>query len=340
MRSSSIGRWMGLVVLMWSVTACAQNPPPPAPPKPPTPPRAPEPPAPPFESPTPESRDGVIPTIESAMMPTERIDKPILLDEQMEVLRQRIPSFNCVIVRDPGVAKNYPTIPVMMLKNVTVGQFLQFLQASFPGVQYKRIDGPAGALYAIRVRMEDDPLRRQMAIDRNRVRLFRLNEFINTLADESPDKEKPREQKIKEATAQVLSLLQAALEQTEDQEPCIVKIHEPTLTLMFKGSPEKQAVLEEALSALMPGGKSIRSSGIGGFGPKSKWNMSLRDADLDLNAFNDAARDAQAEARAEANQARQQAEALKRQVDQLERERTRNGKSAPQPATQKSAGKD
>ena len=269
------------------------------------------------------------------MMPTERIDKPILLDEQMEVIRQRIPSFNCVIVRDPGVAKNYPTIPVMMLKNVTVGQFLQFLQASFPGVQYKRIDGPAGALYAIRVRMEDDPLRRQMAIDRNRVRLFRLNEFINTLADESPDKDKPREQKIKEATAQVLSLLQAALEQTEDQEPCIVKIHEPTLTLMFKGSPEKQAVLDEALSALMPGRSGSPRSGLGASGSHGpKWNFSLKDSDLDMNSF---LRTAEMEDRA--REIQMEAQQLSRRMSEMQQQKQ---KPKSPPATQKTppASKD
>ena len=55
--------------------------------------------------------------------------------------------------------------------------------------------------------------------------------------------------------------------------------HEPTLTLIFKGSKSKQAVLDEALSALQPRGarplKFGRSEfpnsgfGSGGFGARS-----------------------------------------------------------------------
>jgi hypothetical protein len=217
----------------------------------------------------------------------------------------------------------------MTLKNVTLGQFLQFIQASFPGVQYKRLDGPNGSLYAIRIRMEDDPIRRQLAIDRNRVRLFRLNEFINTLADENPAKDKPREEKVKEATAQVLSLLQAALEQTDDSEPCVVKIHEPTLTLMFKGGPEKQAVLEEALSALMPGGRSNKSAPSGFFNRGPKWDSSFKDFDSDLNGL----------AAAKAEEQEDRARALKAQADQMQQqlrqmERARD-KMAQPPASQR-----
>jgi hypothetical protein len=193
------------------------------------------------------------PTIESAMMPGDRIDKPMLLDDQLEALRAALPNFNSVIVRDPGVAADYPMLPAMTLKNVTVGQFLQFVAASFPGVQFRQIDGPAGSLYAFRIRLEDEAIRRaQLEQEKKRVRLFRLNEYITSLADASPDKEKPREQRIKEATSQVLSLLQAALEQTEGEGPTVVQIHEPTLTLLFKGSSAKQLVLEEALSTLQP----------------------------------------------------------------------------------------
>jgi hypothetical protein len=270
------------------------------------------------------------------MMPAERIDKPILLDDEMEAIRTAIPSFNCVIVRDPGVAKNYPTIPAMTLKNVTLGQFMQFLQASFPGVQSKRIDGPSGSLYAIRIRVEDDPLRRQWAIDRNRVRLYRLNEFINTLADESAAKDKPRDERVKEATAQVLSLLQAALDQTDDQEPCIVKIHEPTLTLMFKGGPEKQAVLQEALQALMPAGSKPRPGGFFGKGnpSSSAWDFSSMDSDM-ANAK--AAYKQAQEAEDQANDARRQADLLRAQMDQMRKERSKGLKG--EASTQKS-GKD
>jgi chromosome segregation ATPase len=51
----------------------------------------------------------------------------------------------------------------------------------------------------------------------------------------------------------VLSLVQAALDETGDsQEKVVLKVHQQTQTLVFKGSPEKMAVLEQALDALRP----------------------------------------------------------------------------------------
>ena len=173
------------------------------------------------------------------------------------------------MVRDPGVAPDYPTLPAMTLKNVTLGQFMQFVQASYPGVQCVRIDGPAGALYSIRIRPDEEAMRRAaLRGDANRVRLYRLADAINALTADKPragpeGKDINRDEAVKDATNQVLSLLQAALDQTDQDGPVTLKIHEPTQTLMFKGSRAKQDVLEEALSTLQPGGlrRGPRGSG-------------------------------------------------------------------------------
>jgi hypothetical protein len=243
---AGVSRLAAALVMIMSVAACAQTRPDAAPPpaEPPPVPRA----------PNPLDAASSSLSVESTPMPGERIERPTLLDDQMAALRAALPNFNVVIVRDPGVPKDYPTLPAMTLKNVTVGQFLEFIQASYPGMQLDRINGPTGTLYAINIRMTEEAVRRNQVIEeRNRVRLFRLNEYINALADESPAKDKPREERVKEATAQVLSLLQAALEETDDGDgPTVVRIHEPTLTLLFKGSQAKQAVLQEALATLHP----------------------------------------------------------------------------------------
>src|SRR5262245_54537692 len=88
--------------------------------------------------------------IEGQPMPAERIEAPTSLDRELEAIRAALPNFNSVVVRDADVSPEYPALPPMTLKNVTVGQFLQFVQASYPGVECRRIDGPAGSLFAIR----------------------------------------------------------------------------------------------------------------------------------------------------------------------------------------------
>ena len=87
-----------------------------------------------------------LPTLEAEAMPMERIGSSTSLDDQLAEIRKALPEFNSVVVRDPGVPADYPMLPAMTLKNVTLGQFLQFIQASYPVVQIIRIDGSAGAL--------------------------------------------------------------------------------------------------------------------------------------------------------------------------------------------------
>jgi hypothetical protein len=78
-------------------------------------------------------------TLESRLMPMDRIERPIPLEDPLAAPRSAIPDFNSVVVRDDGVPQQYPTLPVMTLKNVTLGQFPQFVQASFPSAQILRV---------------------------------------------------------------------------------------------------------------------------------------------------------------------------------------------------------
>ena len=219
------------------------------------------------------------PEMESQPMPSDRIDKPTLLDDELQAIRTAVPDFNSVIIRDAATPADYPTLPPMTLKNVSLGQFLQFIQAAYPGVQCIRIDGPAGSLYSIRINSGNSN------IQHNHVRLYRLSDIINAQADEAAakdkDSNKPRDERLKAATDDVLSLLQAALDQTDQDGPSSLKIHEPTLTLMFKGSQAKQEVLEEALSTLSSKnepfffGRPFRaglSSNNSSFGSGESWN--------------------------------------------------------------------
>src|SRR5689334_18053419 len=56
-------------------------------------------------------------SMEAQAMPTDRIERPILLDDELEAIRAAVADFNSVVVRDPGVPPDYPMLPVMTLKN-------------------------------------------------------------------------------------------------------------------------------------------------------------------------------------------------------------------------------
>ncbi|MGA2440724.1 MAG: hypothetical protein ABSH08_07185, partial [Tepidisphaeraceae bacterium] len=89
--------------------------------------------------------------LEDTVVPDISVAGSTDLDTMIRQLRDKVPGFNVVIVRGEGVSNDYPTLPSMQTKNVTVGQFLQFLQTSFSGVTTQRIDGPTGPLYVIKI---------------------------------------------------------------------------------------------------------------------------------------------------------------------------------------------
>lgn len=217
------------------------------------------------------------PTIETKPMPGAGIERATL-EQVLQSIHEAQPEFNSVVVRANGVPSDYPTIPTMSFKNVTIGQFLQFLQVSFPGITCYRIDGDAGPLYSFRINPDNsanfggggrggfNQLQKP-----NPVHLYRLTEIINNLADDNATKDGkdakdiPQKDRIKAATDEVLSLLQAALDQTDADGPCVLKMHDPTLTLLFKGSAVKQSVLEDAINSLQ-GNRRGGFAGGGGSG--------------------------------------------------------------------------
>ncbi len=302
-------------------------------------------------------------SLESRPMPMDRIEKPVSLDDELAAIRAEIPDFNSVVVREPNIPKDYPTLPTMTLKNVTVGQFLQFVQASYPAVQIIRIDGLSGQLYSIRVRMEGlgggggGFFAQGTAVDPNRLHLYRLNEVVKSLADEKAGKTrdgKPitQDDAVKEATNDVLSLLQAALDQTDQDGPSVLKIHEPTLTLMFKGSRAKQEVLEEALTSLQPrNGRAVRfggggGGGSGGFGQGSNsdpWNNAAFSSSGGGSSAQSAEEDVyrQLMIRAQADRARDEAQrAIDAQIPQKPQMKIVVPPPADQPANPKQSNKD
>jgi hypothetical protein len=215
------------------------------------------------------------PKIETELMPIDKFDN-LPLAEVLKIVHEKMPEFNSVVVRAPGARDDYPVIPQMSVKNVTIGQFLEFVKASYPGVDVKRIDGAAGPLYVVQI--TGGPLDQPnfggfpgggfgggvvpggMAglpgaagpppgPPPNVVQVYRLNDIVASLA---AGKEGDPRELNRAGLADILSLVQIALEESGEKETVILKVHEQTQTLLFKGSPFKQAVLEQVLNTLRP----------------------------------------------------------------------------------------
>jgi hypothetical protein len=213
----------------------------------------------------PETPKEVVPAVELQVIPGDKIGG-VSLDDMLDYLKDKVPGFNSTVVRPQGMSNDYPMMPQMTLKNVTVGQFLELLRTSFPGVTVTRIDnkGPAGApLYVVRVISEQRgsfgmppgaggfpgmpggvggiPTPVAPAI-RPIVKVYRLTEIVANLNGDP-----------KKSMDDVLSLLQAALDQTDKHgDQPLLKLHQPTQTLVFKGMPDQQEVLEQVLDSLRP----------------------------------------------------------------------------------------
>ena len=61
-----------------------------------------------------------------------------------------------------------------------------------------------------------------------------------------------RDGALKKAIESVLSLLQASLETAGQGKGSLLRLHEETETLLFKGSPEQAQLVERALETLLP----------------------------------------------------------------------------------------
>jgi hypothetical protein len=216
------------------------------------------------------------PKIESQLVPGEKFED-LPLAEVLQFIHEKMPEFNSVVVRAPGVKEEYPIIPRMSVKNVTIGQFLEFLRTSFPGVEIQRIEGQAGPLYVVKVTSGpmDQPnfpgvppgfgggvpglpmagafpaggMPPQPGPPGNVVQVYRLNDIVASLI---AGKEGDPRDRSRGALTDILSLVQSALEESGEKENVVLKVHEQTQTMLFKGSPFKQAVLEQVLNTLRP----------------------------------------------------------------------------------------
>jgi hypothetical protein len=275
------------------------------------------------------------PKVESQAMPGEKFENTPL-DEVLQFIHDKVPEFNSVVVRSPGVQAGYPVIPGMSVKNVSIGQFLEFLEVSFPGVNIQRIKGPTGPLYVIKVTA--GPMDQPNFADfpggfapgfgggmpgapmpgpavppgqpQNVVVVYRLNDIVASLV---AGKEGGRELQ-RNALTDILSLVQSALEESGEKEQVVLKVHESTQTLLFRGSPMKQAVLEQVLTTLRPAQDPIQAGQVAEL--KDKLRMVEAQREIDSVRRDEATRSYEKEV----DEMRARTRELQKVADQLQHE--------------------
>jgi hypothetical protein len=189
--------------------------------------------------------------VEGEMLPEEKFSN-VRLDDFLDVVKQKVTGFNSVVVRGPGVSQDYPILPSMGMKNVTIGQFLEFVQTAFPGVGIKRIDGPAAPLYVITIRNEGSEAVLGAEADRGDgsmdMMVFPLDKIIDKLVYEAPGHTEDR----KKALDDVLSLVEAAMKQQSGGAVPALQVHEATQTLVVRGTTAQLKGLSKVLGSLAP----------------------------------------------------------------------------------------
>jgi hypothetical protein len=179
--------------------------------------------------------------LEDRVLPELNLDN-VSLDDAVSFLRDVTPGFNAVIVRDPGVAKDYPVLHAVKLKNITVGQFLDFLNASFPGIAVQRIDGPT-PVYSIHITKNDQNL---MGDDANAVVVYHVDKIILKMAQDQQGSN------TKRALDDLVAMLHNALVADSKNSKALLQADEPTQTILFKGTREENALIANAIKNLMP----------------------------------------------------------------------------------------
>jgi hypothetical protein len=186
-----------------------------------------------------------MPAIEISKQPLEKV---------LNDLKKKLPGFDFSISRE-NVPHDYPVLPAMSVENVSLEDFFNLVQQEVPGVNvaYGPIDSfnrpirgdghPPLCIVSITPDTSGGP---------QTVRVFGLAELIAYRSTGIQGVEK-REDRDKQATNEILSMIQAALDVAGDNNQPVMKLHPETKTLIFKGTDAQAQIVESAIKALHTG---------------------------------------------------------------------------------------
>ena len=179
-------------------------------------------------------------------------------------LKDAVPGFQAVVIPDPQSSEPNPALPDMDLKNVTLAQFLELLKHTLPQVDIDLVPGEKGDIWLFKVNAPAGTggmgggmgMGGMMSVPGvpgrhvasaapaeavgPRLEVYRLSPLIPAGADRT------------KSLNDILSLVQAALEAQGSANNALMKVHEATGTLIFRGNAAQIDVVQRALQALEP----------------------------------------------------------------------------------------
>ena len=199
--------------------------------------------------------DGVIFGDERAMPPITVPAGGMPLRDALAAVGKAVPDFHYVVTRSPGTPDDVPVLPPMQMQGLTIGQFLGFVNLSTMvtnGLTINAIEGTGGKppLYVIDIkRPAEVAAPPRSAFPPTTVHVSSLAELVEPRAAVKTD----GGDHVREATDDVLSAVQATLDAAAiSGPPATLRVHQPTLTLITRGSDEQLQLIEQTLAALRP----------------------------------------------------------------------------------------
>jgi hypothetical protein len=189
-----------------------------------------------------------LPAIELSNQPLEKV---------LGELKQKLPGFDFSISRE-NVPHDYPVLPDIRVENISLSEFVRLIQDELPGVTIR--DKTEGNPSLFLNANGDGTLVLQVDIGPNpntpgvSVRVFGLSDIVAYRASLL----KGDGDHAKQATDDILSLIQAALDEADSSVKPHLKIHPPTETLICKVTKDQGEVIEQVLAALRPTEAQLR----------------------------------------------------------------------------------
>lgn len=176
----------------------------------------------------------------------------IRLRDAADYLRDAAPGFQAVVVADPQCPDPNPVLPEMALKNVELQQLLAVFTKAIPQLTIEAIRGEKGSVYVFKLAAPESVgglgggmggmgMPGRGGAQTPRFDAYRLSPLIPAGASDRT-----------KALNNILSFLQAALETHGSMSGVVMKVHEPTETLIFRGNQDQTEAVEKALKALEP----------------------------------------------------------------------------------------
>ncbi len=197
--------------------------------------------------------------IAAAPLPAGRLDG-VHVEEYLKALQVRLPRFRYIIRRNNVTESYTPLLPNMETSSLTLGEFVNFVNQNCPGVRIEPDNSVSqnDPLYVVALSGSTSPTTKVPAA--SVVHAVSIRAAIQV-------QQQIRSEDANAAMADVLSLVQAMVNESPDRSTVKLKVHEATSMLIFDGPAalgDTVASAIETMSRLTDDERSLLLAGLSG----------------------------------------------------------------------------